>query len=77
MASAQSFEDLAWEALSKGDRIRAIKTMREGARISLGRGRSNRMKDYADAIEETELTTKEDIIKWLNNEIDPENKEDF
>jgi len=70
--SAQYYEDMAWDFLVKGNRNMAIDTMRHGAKISLGRGRSNRMKNYADAIESTELKTKEDIEKWLNNEIDPE-----
>lgn len=77
MSSAQSYENSAWEALEKGHRVLAIRYMRDGARVALGKGRSNRMKDYADAIEETQLKTKTLIIKWLNNEIDPEDKADF
>lgn len=78
--SAQAYEDIGWDYLAKKDRKSAVRAMRQGANIALGKGRSNRMKDYADAIEETEgtnLYTQELIQKWLDQEIDPEEKEDM
>lgn len=50
--SAQSWEDQAFLALSLGNKNEAIRCLRHGATISLGRGRSARMEDWADALED-------------------------
>lgn len=50
--SAQSYEDEAFRALKAGRKADAIRTLRAGAKISFGRGRAARMRDWADALEE-------------------------
>lgn len=49
--SAQSFEDLAFNALKNNNRLSAVNLLRHGAKISLGRGRASRMRDWASALE--------------------------
>ena len=49
--SAQGYENDALTAFNSGYHKKAVRLLREGANISLGRGRSGRMEDWADIIE--------------------------
>lgn len=49
--SAQAYEDVALLEFNKGFMAKAAILIKDGARISLGRGRSSRMREYAFYIE--------------------------